>query len=77
MSTPASTDYELMLRRLWESAASLPLAEAATLLDTTPDALRHRITRGACPLPFFRGNDRQYRFYAADIAAYLAKEDAT
>ncbi len=76
MSIPASTDHELMLRRLWESAASLPLVEVATLLDTTPDALRHRIYRGAFPIPFVRGNDRQYRFRADEIAAYLAMEDA-
>jgi len=72
---PASLDRAALLRRFWIGTASLSLAEAATRLGTTPDALRFRIVRDTCPVPVTR-ESVAYRFHAEDIDAYLAMEEA-
>ena len=78
MSTTAPLhpgDLTTLRSRFWRGAASLSLADAATRLGTTPDALRFRIYRDTCPVPVAR-ESVAYRFRSEDIDDYLESEVA-
>jgi len=69
------SDLASLRGRFWRGAAELTLADVATRLGTTPEALRFRIYRGTCPVPFSRASV-EYRFRAEDVDAYLESEAA-